>query len=214
MKIKIYYIVIAVLIAIFFLRECKHQGNTDRLISSISEYQDSVKYYKTETGNLVAHNSVLELENQNQMESLLQKDKEFKELSDKFNSIDASGEVDQETIIIKDTLELIDSIPCDFKPIQINKVTPHYSIFATIEPSLLTIDTMKMFNTIKYIVGEKKIGLFKKEKRIEIINSNPYIRTTNATTYTISDKKKWYQTKAFAFGCGVISGALLIKLAN
>jgi hypothetical protein len=64
-------------------------------------------------------------------------------------------------------------------------------------------------NNQTIVVGEKRVGLFKKEHRVEVTNSNPYLMTTNLGSYTITDKKKWWQHPLINFGIGLVGGYVI-----
>ena len=50
-----------------------------------------------------------------------------------------------------------------------------------------------------------------REYAIDIVNSNPYVQTTNIQTYKIVQEKKWWDTKAFSIGVGFIGGFVLAR---
>jgi hypothetical protein len=74
----------------------------------------------------------------------------------------------------------------------------------------LTIDSLKIPNEQRIIIGEKKEGFLnlKTKLEIEVNNSNPYIQTTNIAGYTYEPKKKWYERSLVTFGIGVAGGYL------
>lgn len=199
-----YIVLIALAIAILFIQECRHQNQTDNLITDVVEYHDTA-YIEVVDGMEVARNNVLVLQNQKQVIALLEKDKDYAILLKKYKNFDAVGQITEVTKIVHDTVRLVDSIPCDFEPLPITKIDSNYQLYATIEPSLFTLDSMFIPNKIKFTVGTKKVGLFKKEKTIEVINTNPLVHTTSLSAYTITEKKKWYQTQWFSalVGAGV-----------
>ena len=196
------------------MQRCQHQRDTDNLLIDISDYKDTAYTYEAENGKLVAYNDALELQNETQAKALLSKDEDFKLLLDGIKDLDAAGSVTTITNIYNDTVKLHDTIPCDFEPIPMDKHTKGYDFYATITPSDLIIDSLFIPNEMKFVVGEQKIGLFKKERRIEVINSNPLIQTTGVTAYTIEDKPQGLKYVLVAIGgavVGIITERLLIK---
>mgnify|MGYP005822223501 CR=1 FL=1 len=59
----------------------------------------------------------------------------------------------------------------------------------------------------------KRKGLFKrKELTVSVKDLNPNVRTTDIQSITIKKEPiKWYETRGFFYGVGIISGILIIK---
>jgi hypothetical protein len=170
-----------------------------------------VSNYRLKNGKLVAHNKTLEVENKKQLKAYLEKDEDFKLLLKKYKNV-VGGIVIVDTFkITGDTIKLTDTIPCEFNPIRVSRDMPYYSFLGTIKQSEFILDTLIIPNTTKIVIGEKRIGWFNKEKRIEVVNTNPYITTSNISAITINDKKKWYRTQMFGFGVGFIASLFLIR---
>src|SRR3990172_10601858 len=82
------YFIVIVIIAIFFsFRECKHQKNVDELVNNISNYSDNAKYYKGKNGEVVAYNSVLKVQNEDQLRSLVSTNQQIRDEIKNFKSI-------------------------------------------------------------------------------------------------------------------------------
>lgn len=204
------YLVITVLaIIIILMRECQHQRDTNGLITDISAYKDTAYYYELENGKVVAYNQTLELENAKQIKAILQKDEDFRLLLEGFKNLDAVGGVTTITRIIHDTINFtkFDTIPCDFEPIKVEKISAEYTFNGTITNTSFIIDSLLIPNEMKFVVGEKRTGLFKRESRIEVVNSNPLIQTVGVTAYTVEEKAKWGQ-KLLIFMSGVLVGVI------
>lgn len=57
------------------------------------------------------------------------------------------------------------------------------------------------------------LGFIKpKEHVIEVINLNPYSKTSGMKNVTLKEDKAWYQTNLFKFGSGIFIGFLITKL--
>lgn len=209
-----YFILTAIFVVLLLMQRCQHQRETDNLLIDVSNYKDTAYFYEAENGKLVAFNDVLELQNQTQAEALLSKDEDFKTLLEGIKSLDAAGSVTTIYKIKHDTIKLHDTIPCDFDPIAMDKHTDSYDFFATITPSDLIIDSLYIPNVMKFVVGEQKTGFLKKERRIEVINSNPLVQTTGVTAYTIEDKPNKLKYILIAISgaiVGIITERLIVK---
>lgn len=92
-----------------------------------------------------------------------------------------------------------------------------FSIAGNIGKKGIEFDSIEFRNRLQLTLGyEKRKGIksiFKEKPLvIEGINSNPYMTTTGMQNISFKKpKKKWYETRAFAFGVGVIAGAIINK---
>jgi len=190
----IYIFTIIGLVVIFLLREGCNQKNNDKLISDIANYKTEAQTYKTSLGLEVSTNKALVLETQEQMKSLLSSNDTLKEWVSKFKEI-KGGVIVKETTIVKEVAVPFETkIPCDFKPFKANKLEKHFSFYSTIANTGLTIDSVKIPNESRIIIGERKDNFFSKKKLvIDINNSNPYVSTSNISGFVYEPKKKWYE---------------------
>lgn len=190
----IYIFTIIGLVVIFLLREGCNQKNNDKLISDIANYKTEAQTYKTSLGLEVSTNKALVLETQEQMKSLLSSNDTLKEWVSKFKEI-KGGVVVRETTIVKEVVVPFETkIPCDFKPFKANKLEKHFSFYSTIANTGLTIDSVKIPNESRIIIGERKDNFFSKKKLVvDVNNSNPYISTSNISGFVYEPKKKWYE---------------------
>jgi hypothetical protein len=208
-----YAAIIAISIVVILMRECQHQRDTDGLLIDISNYKDTAYSYQLENGKLAFYNDALELENEKQIKALLSKDEDFKLLLEGFKNIDATGSITNVFNVKHDTVKLYDTIPCDFEPIKVERISNEYTFHGTIMRTNFVIDSLTVPNEIKFVVGEKKTGLFKKESTIEVVNSNPLIQTTGLTAYVIEEKNKWGKRILF-FASGVLVGVVTYAVAT
>lgn len=68
-----------------------------------------------------------------------------------------------------------------------------FSLNGKVQEKQLIIDSLKIHNEYTIEVGDAKVGLFKKEKRVYVRNENPYTSTDDLKFFILEDKKKWYQ---------------------
>ena len=91
-----------------------------------------------------------------------------------------------------------------------------YSINASVSNEGLRINKISFPNETSIVVGDKKIkgflGITKgTEYSIGVTHSNPYMKTVNLQHYTVTKKKRWYETTPFLIGTGLITGILIAK---
>ena len=68
-----------------------------------------------------------------------------------------------------------------------------FSIDGKVQKKQLIIDSLSIHNAHTIEVGDAKVGLFKKEKRIYVRNENPYTSTDDLKFFILQDERKWYQ---------------------
>lgn len=209
--------IIIVLIAFLLFREGCNQRNVDKLISDLSNYKTEASTYKTKLGLEVSTNRALAIQTQDQIKSIIATNDTLAEWVKKFKEIKSTVTV-RETTIVKEVAVPFDKpIPCDFKPFKANKIDKHFLFYTTIANTGLTIDSLKIPNESKIIVGEKKEGFLNLKTKlvVEVNNSNPYINTTNISGYVYEPKKKWYEKMwvnfAIGFGAGYIGSQMINK---
>jgi hypothetical protein len=216
MKDRLYIISICCLIIFLLIREGCNQRHTDKLISDISNYKTDAETYKTKLGLDISTNNALALETQEQVKTLMATNDTLKQWVSKFKEI-KGGVIIKETTIIKEVAVPFDKlIPCDFKPFPANKITKDFLFYTTVANTGLTIDSLKIPNESRIIIGDRREGFLKLKTSlvVDVNNSNPYIQTSNISGYIYEPKKKWYEKMwvNFAVGAGVgFVGSQFIK---
>lgn len=209
--------VIIVLVVFVLLREGCNQRNTDRLISDIANYKTESETYKTKLGLEINTNRALALETQDQIKSLIATNDTLKEWVNEFKEIQGAVTIRETTIVKEIAVPFDRPIPCDFKPFKANKINKDFQFYTTIANTGLTIDSLKIPNEAKILIGEKKEGFLNLKTKlvVDVNNSNPYIKTTNISGYVYEPKKKWYEKMwvnfAIGFGAGYIGSQVINK---
>jgi hypothetical protein len=213
-KDKIYISAIIIIIAVFFLREGCNRMDTNKLVSDITSYKTESETYKTKLGLEINTNKALALQTQDQMKSLLASNDTMREWMKEFKKIKA-GVIIKETTIIKEVAVPFDrNIPCDFKPFPAKKETKDFQFYATVANTGLTLDSLKVPNESKIVIGDKRKGFLnlKSELTVDVNNSNPYIETSNISGFVYQPEKKWYEKMwvnfIFGLGVGYVGGTL------
>ncbi len=76
----------------------------------------------------------------------------------------------------------------------------------------LQIDSLVSYANLTYAIGDTlRTGVFnklfgKRDKVVRLLVDNPSINITGMRNIVIKEKKRWYETSAFKFGLGVITG--------
>ena len=213
---KIYISTIIIVIVLFLFREGCNRMETNKLVADITSYKTESETYKTKLGLEINTNRALALETQDQMKSLLASNDTMREWVKEFKEI-KGGVIIKETTIIREVAVPFDKlIPCDFKPFPANKITKDFLFYTTVANTGLTIDSLKIPNESRIIIGDRREGFLKLKTSlvVDVNNSNPYIQTSNISGYVYEPKKKWYEKMwvNFAVGAGVgFVGSQFIK---
>lgn len=182
------YILYAVIIILFFLllntcEKNKQQGKIND--SNVTYVNDSIKYYKD---SLTAYKSVA-----NDLRILQDSTKQLKELIKNFKTVETAG-----NIITKVEIDTV-YIPYSDTLLNFRSKTKHYTIAGQALPKKVRIDNIEVPNITSFAMGEVKKSFLKKEYRIEVRNSNPYIKTIGIDSYQHTEPIK-------RFGIGVSVG--------
>jgi hypothetical protein len=214
---KIYSFFIIIILIVLLFREGCNQKKVDDLIDEISNYKTESQVYKTKLGLEINTNRALTLSSQKQMRTLIATNDTLMDWIKQFKVINGVVTL-RETTIIKEIVVPFDRIiPCDFKPFSANKINKDFLFYTTIANTGLTIDSLKIPNESKIVIGEKREGFLKLKTKlvVDVNNSNPYIVTSNISGYVYEPKKKWYEKMwanfAIGVGAGYIGSQLIIK---
>lgn len=209
---RVYLLIIGILVILLLIREGCNRAETDKLVSDIANYKTESQSYKTKLGLEINTNRALALKTQDQIQSLLASNDTLKEWVNEFKKIKGAV-VTRETTIIQQVAVPFDKvIPCDFKPFPAKKETKDFQFYATVANTGLTLDSLKIPNECKIIIGEKRKGFLnlKSELAVDVNNSNPYIKTSNISGYVYEPEKKWYERMWVNFvvglGLGYVGG--------
>lgn len=200
LKDKLYAITTIALLILLFFRECSHTKSENDLIESVLKYKSEAKYYVGKFGEQIASNDALNISTQKQIKTILATNDTLKSWIKNFKVINSGTIVKENTIIREVKIPFETKIPCDFKPFKVDTMSKYFNFWATLSNSGMTLDSIKIPNEQRIIIGEKKKGLWGlggTDLKVEVQNSNPNIKISNLQTYQYVPKKKWYDTRAF-----------------
>src|SRR5690606_24173390 len=103
------------------------------------------------------------------------------------------------TVTVIDTIEIPYEKPVEFEFTRdFNAKTDFYTINGQSSNTGVKINQIEIPNTLSFVIGEKKMGLFKSVLQIEAVNSNPYIKTTGLDSYIYTQKQKRFGLSIYA----------------
>ena len=197
---------VVICVALFF-RSCvsEHQYSSD--IEDLLREKQGIEKIIDEQGRESAYLRA----------TILTKDKaiqkQLKEIS-QLNTLDTKISIVNHTQIDTLILELHDTtIVTSNDTIRYQRFTHSekwFELAGKVEKKQLIIDSLKIKNQYTIEVGDEKVGLFKKEKRVYVRNENPYTSTDDLKFFILEDKRKWYQKEAWKIiGTAVVTTFIL-----
>lgn len=204
-NLKIILAITCVVLAFLLFRQCSETKQANREAQSVQNFlNDTIEYYKDETGALVAQKSVLRGDEQT-LEILLSKKidslGQLKRLVEKFKGVESAGNIVQVVRIDTVKIPYEVEVPFEFSR-NWSKHDKSYFVKGTSTNTGITIDSLSIPNTLSFAIGGKSTGFWKSEYRIEAVNSNPFIKTTGLDAYSFSQRKKRFGLSIYA-GVGI-----------
>ena len=154
--------------------------------------QDNLQLKKVvdDKGREIANIQVVVLDKDKQIQEQLKEIKKLKSLDVKV-IIDTKTIYDTMTIALHDTTIITKTDTIKYQKFDFDD--EWLIIKGKVEKSKLIFDSLQVNNKYKIEIGDEKVGLFKKEKKVYIINENPHTSTNDLQSFALKDKKKWYQ---------------------
>lgn len=180
-----------IILTIFGVTQCQRADNNENNAQNTADFlNDSIRYYKNKYGQEIAEKSVL-IGYKNTLEILLSKQVDstgqLKKLVSELKNVKTGGNITQITKI--DTVKIPYEVPVPFEFERNFSLTEkHYSISGTSTHQGISLNDIKIPNTISFVVEKNKI---------KVVNSNPYIKTTGVDTYIYSHKQKRFGISAY-----------------
>jgi len=166
--------------------------------------QDKLELKKTidDKGREISNIQVVVLEKDNKIQEQLKEIKKLKSLDVKV-ILDTKTIYDTLTIALHDTTIISKTDTIKYQKFNFND--DWLVIKGKIDNSKLIFDSLQVNNKYKIEIGDERVGLFKKEKKVYVINENPHTSTNDLQSFVLNDKKKWYQKDVWK-----IAGASLL----
>ena len=205
-----YIAIIIALVVIWLTREGCNASSRTQLISDVSKYKTEATYYKGKDGVEIAQNNALALDNQEQIESILQENDTLKEMMENFSKLNNVTVINNKTEIRDSIYFDTIRIPCDFEPFPVYRDCTYYQFAGTIAPEYFKIDSLIIPDEESIVFGKRKQGFLKRrEYKVEVVHSNPKIRTTNIGTYYVKPKRnKFVLSAGVTYGLDMNTGEI------
>lgn len=217
--------ILLVVVVIFSMRECNiNEVQLGDFHVKMKDYEDKTMAYQitvNEQGETISTQKVMLIARDKTIEEELLKNSNLSEVNtqiklqselNKGNFVANYSNTDTSFVFVTDTVTKYIKVGTEFTHNE-----EWFRVAGNVGGLGIEFDTVLFKNNLTLNIGYKKKkglkNLFKeKEMVIEGINSNPYLSTVGMQNITFEKpKKKWYETRAFATGIGVVAGILIMK---
>jgi competence protein ComGC len=206
------YISVLLIVCLILLSQLFQKCESEELqLANIKALNSQTKVYKLKNGQLVTSVENLNYTNSQLKNSLLMKDKNVKELVNKFSNVKSVTKYVTNTKF--DTIKLVyqDSIPCNFEKIG-SDLKEWYHIAYKSNQKGVEITELSIPDSVIVVTGEKRKWFWGKRTSVtDITHANPFVETESIQHIEVVKPAKWYDSTIFKIGVGFIAGAYIFK---
>ena len=206
------YVVVLLVLCLILLSQLFQKCESEKLqLANIEALNSQTKVYKLKNGQLVTSVENLHYTNSQLKSSLLMKDKNVKELVNKFSNVKSVTKYVTNTKF--DTIKLVyqDSIPCNFERVG-SDLKEWYHIAYKSNQKGVEITELSIPDSVIVVTGEKRKWFWGKRTSVtDITHANPFVETESIQHIEVVKPAKWYDSTIFKIGVGFIGGILLLK---
>ena len=196
----ILFIVVITAMAFFLFDGCEAKRVLEKQSVSIANYEDTVAYYKSESGKQVVINKALEINSIKQIKGLEEALADLKVKK-------AKVAIKYETSVEIKEVEVPIEIPCEDFSLPFELDSTYYKIKGLLTNETLKFNTISIPNEQLIVVANKRKKWYKKsEYSVVVTNSNPYVTSVGLQAYTIEPEKELYKKRWFWAVLGFAGG--------
>lgn len=196
------------MLVFFTLDGCNAKRTAKQQSITIAEYKDSVSFYKSESGELIAINTAI----------MVSSEKTIADLKKELNDLKLKN---PEVVIKYRTNVRIDSIlvsldiPCEKFNRDYYIDSTNYKVCINLTDTSLLLREIVIPNSQTIAVGNVKQKWYKPtEYSVVVKNSNPHVESVGLKAYTIKPEKKIYEKNWVWLTLGVLGGGYLVHTLN
>ena len=176
-------------VALFF-RSCQKDHEYSSSVEDLLRDKQGIEKLVDEQGRESSYLRATILTKDKAIEKQLKEISELKTLDTKIK-IANHTQIDTLILELHDTTLITSNDTIKYQ--KFNHSERWFELGGKIQDKQLIIDSLKISNEYTIEVGDAKVGLFKKEKRIYVRNENPYTSTDDLKFFILQDERKWYQ---------------------
>ena len=205
---KVLLLAIIGMLVFFTLDGCNAKRTAKQQSITIAEYKDSVSFYKSESGELIAINTAIMVSSEKTIADLK---KELEDLKLKNPEV----VIKYRTNVRIDSILVSLDIPCE----KFNKDyyidSTNYKVCINLTDTSLLLRELVIPNNQTIAVGNVKQKWYKPtEYSVVVKNSNPHVESVGLKAYTIKPEKKIYEKNWVWLTLGVLGGGYLGHTLN
>jgi len=184
------------LVCFLVIKGCDQSNNIKRFKTNAAVLKEDLSFTKSKLGQEIAGKSALEVTLKELKEGYWIPDDSLIDVSKGFKKV-------QSATIIKtkykvDTVTIVyDSPGKEYFKREWSKITPHFAITGVSTNAYTRIDSLTLLNTQRLVIGTEK-GFFNNTLSVQVTNSNPYIKTTDLLTQSVTIPNKRFGVGFFA----------------
>jgi len=191
-------VIFALLAVVCFLliKGCDQSKNLERFKSNNAILKEDISFTKSKLGQEIAGKSALEVTLKELKGGYWVPDDSLIDISKGFKKVQSATII--ETVVEIDSIEIPYQNPGNeyFKR-EWSKITPHFTITGVSTNAYTRIDSLTLLNTQRLVIGTEK-GFFNNTLSVQVTNSNPYIKTTELLTQSVTIPNKRFGVGFFA----------------
>ena len=176
-------------VALFF-RSCQKDHEYSSSVEDLLRDKQGIEKLVDEQGRESSYLRATILTKDKAIEKQLKEISELKTLDTKIK-IANHTQIDTLILELHDTTLITSNDTIKYQ--KFNHSERWFALGGKIQDKQLIIDSLKISNEYTIEVGDAKVGLFKKEKRVYVRNENPYTSTDDLKFFILQDERKWYQ---------------------
>lgn len=191
------------MLVFFTLDGCNAKRKVKQQSISIAEYKDSVSFYKSESGELIAINTAIMVSSEKTIADLK---KELEDLKLKKPEV----VIKYRTNVRIDSITIKLDIPCEKFSKDYYIDSTDYKVCINLSDTSLLLKEIVIPNSQTIAVGNVRQKWYKPtEYSVVVKNSNPYVESVGLKAYTIKPEKKIYEKNWVWLTIGVLGGGYL-----
>ena len=184
------------LVCFLVIKGCDQSNNIERFRTNAAALKEDISFTKSKLGQEIAGKSALEVTLKELKESYWIKDDSLRDITRRFKKVQSATII--ETVVEIDSIEIPYQTPGkEYFKREWSKITPHFTITGVSTNAYTRIDSLTLLNTQRLVIGTEK-GFFNNTLSVQVTNSNPYIKTTDILTQSITIPNKRFGVGFFA----------------
>lgn len=199
------FLVILALMGFLLFDGCQAKNRYKRQAIESLNYTDSVSFYKSKSGDLIALNEALVVSSAEQVKGL---EKELEDLKLK----KPRTVIKYKTRTEIEEIEVPIEIPCEDFRLPFTVDSTYYNINGLLTKDALKFNSISIPNEQFIAVADKRDKWWKARKYSVVVkNSNPYVTSLGLQSYTIEPEKEFYKKRWFWTAIGFVGGTYVGK---